>query len=337
MTATPRYAVASLLGQEAVTKRSPLGKAPIFIVGAPRSGTTLLQNLIASHPQTHSAPETHLFTKISRCLLYERNLRPIGKKALPAVLPGETIQRLFDDLAGFLPVSDNLLHWAATIDGTAHFSIKEIAMRLFTDLGHGNGTIFIEKSPPHVYFIDEIRRVFPEAKIVNIVRDPRDVIPSINRMLQQMGKHPRTVYERAMVWTGSVTAAEKAGLFTIKYEELVTTPEKTLAEVYDYLGLSGSNEPFAQHACMSRLTVKENERWKQNNFSEISTDRIGTFKASLSDEDCGLIEYLCGRHMLTYRYPKTHAPFSLIRLGREAGGYRLRRTRLVFRRALLRR
>ncbi len=326
-----------MVDQATVSGRHQPCKTPIFVVGAPRSGTTLLQNLIASHPQIRSAPETHLFTKISRCLLYERNLRPIGKKPLPTVLPGKTTRRLFEDLTDFLPVSDTLLNWVNTIDDTECFSVQEIAMRLFTDLGHGNGMIFVEKSPPHVYYVEEIKIVFPGAKIVNIIRDPRDVIPSINRMLQQMGKRPRTIYERAMVWTGSVTAAETAGLFTVKYEDLVTAPEKTMTEVFDYIGLSRSSEPFSRHAHVSRLTVKENERWKQHNFSEISTTRIGTFKASLSAEDCGLIEYLCGRHMPTYRYSKTHAPLGIIRLGREAGRYRLRRTRQVLRRVLLQR
>lgn len=306
----------------------------VFVVGAPRSGTTLLQNLIACHPDAGTAPETHLFIKITPSLLYERNLPPIGKRPLPKQLRSNQINRLFEDLSDSLDLNTDLLDWSSRLGDHEQIAIRDIVIRFFSTLSKDEHTVFIEKSPPHVYFTHEINAIIPEAKIINIVRDPRDVIPSINRMLQQMGKKPRTIYERATIWNRSVAAAESTHLFTVRYEDLVSDPQTVMKRVFGYLDLAYSADYLAEHSRISEETVKSNETWKEKNFSRISSDRIGNFKQCLKTKEIGLIESICGQFMRTYGYDSTDAPFSPLTLGKEASQYYIRRTRMLVKRSV---
>ncbi len=276
----------------------------IFLVGAPRSGTTLLQNLIACHPDVASAPETHFFVHATPALLYERNLPPICKRRLPDRIEPKSAERLVARLAAAM--KRNGLDTAAFESNFAGDGIRtrDLANRFFASQADG-AAIFLEKSPPHVFFVPEIRDVYPDAKIVNIVRDPRDVVASINEMLDRQGKSGRTVFERARVWSASVNAAQRHDLFTVRYEDLVLNRDEVLRSVFGHLDLDYRERHFENYGAVASQTARENETWKQNNREPVSDAMIGKFRERMTEAEAGMVESLCGRLMKSWDYERT--------------------------------
>lgn len=297
----------------------------VFIVGAPRSGTTLLQNLLACHPQIDTCPETHFLTHVTPCLLYERGLPPIGKKPLPAKLAQPHAEDLLSTAAGLLNPGDTANRRPATIPDGDEVPLADVARLFFSILSREGRSVFVEKSPPHVFFVPEILALFPKAKIVNIVRDPRDVLSSLGAALEEMGKSPRSIFERAQVWNASVANARRHDLFTIRYEDLVTNQKSEIEKVFSYLGMSAGEADLSQQNAVAARSVRAKETWKKYNFGPVSANHVGLFTRQLSADDVALIERLCACGMKRYSYASTGQKHSRRRLASEMFAYYKRR------------
>ncbi|MEM9828623.1 MAG: sulfotransferase [Planctomycetota bacterium] len=179
----------------------------VFVVGAPRSGTTLLQRVLSSHSQLFSIEgETGLFS-----LLNLFNVRHFG-------LPQETLDELFQ----------------SSVDVVDFFSNG--VRRLMLD---HPGARFIEKTPQHVLRTRFLLKHFPRAKIVNIVRDGRDCFCSAQ-------SHPhipqaRSIAGFARYWRSCIRAiepfADSPRLYTMRYETFCDQPESELQKVMQFLDL----------------------------------------------------------------------------------------------------
>ena len=156
----------------------PPGRGPIFVVGTPRSGTTLLGLLLNAHPDIAIMGELHFFDQIL----------PIRKR-VPSLVTNAELDNFSAHLRRtyafqFLPYGEDLL--SATLqrlkrDGERsyerfyQYAVDEFARR-------ERAWIPGEKNPSNLRPIDHIMRIFPNAKIVHIVRDPRAVAASLSRM-----------------------------------------------------------------------------------------------------------------------------------------------------------
>jgi len=298
----------------------------ILVVGAPRSGTTLLQTLIACHPQVCTAPETHFFARLTSAALYERNLPPLFPRPLPPTLTHDAAEHY---LAGrSRNPEQGPAYWEARLPAGDPLDIRVVADVFFESFKtDARQTTFLEKSPPHVFFIPQIRQAFPEARIVNIVRDPRDVVVSFNRMLAKKNKQPRPIHEAAMVWERSVRAAAGQDLYTIRYEELVADKEAVLADVYRHLELDFSPSMLEHYDAAARDSVRDDEIWKQNNLAPVNQAGQGGSRSALTEPDNALIEGLCSAGMQRYGYDCTaRAPIMRVLAARIAfASYRVRR------------
>ena len=140
----------------------------LFLVGCPRSGTTLLQSLLAAHSQILSFPETHFFSRVlsPRPLLrklglasphartrFRRVLETIGHPDTPTNLPRFTISRHYYCRA-----------FVAVLDALTRSQNKQA---------------WLEKTPRHLHHVDEIGARVPGAKFIHLVRKGEDVIASL--------------------------------------------------------------------------------------------------------------------------------------------------------------
>jgi len=136
----------------------------IFLVGAPRSGTTILQALLASHPRITSFPETKFFhylwnnrLKSKLCdrlheFFHEEIFRPDLYSKSEIYNRGSTSDRI----KWFVGILDQL----ATEE---------------------NNSIWLEKTPEHVYFVQDILNYLPDAKFIHVIRNPLDVVASMRK------------------------------------------------------------------------------------------------------------------------------------------------------------
>jgi len=205
----------------------PLRDRMVFCVGARRSGTWWLQRILMSHPDVAEVPsETYLFS---------RGLVPLG-------------DRFQHEVKGSLQVGSVYMQRAAYIEALRHFCDAVFAP--FLEGRH----YLVERTPEHALALDLIGEVYPDARVVHIIRDGRDVARSL--VSQPWG--PTTVAEAADEWRSSITTARAAAASLahyreVRYEALLADPARELSDLYTWLGLDVSPavlDPAVQEAAV---------------------------------------------------------------------------------------
>lgn len=194
--------------------RPPAGPTPIFIVGMPRSGTTLLNQMLAAHSQVTSAGEINDFPSQLRWMT---DAPPAGVQGLLRMIEG-----------------------AVDID-FAELGARYIRQTAWRARGR---QFYIDKLPINVRMVPFIRRALPHAPILHMVRDPMDVCFSNLKVMfgnasaycyeQQALAHYYKQYSRL---TDHWRAALPDAMLDVSYAALVTEPRKTLDRVLIHCGL----------------------------------------------------------------------------------------------------
>ena len=129
-------------------------------MGCPRSGTTILQSLLAAHPEVISFPESKFFH-----YLLDDQLAGKLPSRMEAFFKDEIkrpeLLKNFDDSQ---TVETKASWFVGVLDGLA---------------AEQNKSIWLEKTPEHIYFIDDIERFLPDAKFIHILRNGMDTIASL--------------------------------------------------------------------------------------------------------------------------------------------------------------
>ena len=203
---------------------SPLLGRVIFNVGSRRSGTFWLQRVVAAHPEVDAVPpETHLFSH-GLAVLFDR------------------VQH---DDPGSLQVGAIWAEREVLLDAA-----RDFCDRLLDPYASSPGHRISERTPVHAFHLELISAVYPDARVVHIIRDGRDVARSI----AGMPWGPSTIGGAAVEWRSAVEAARADGLppdryREVRYESLLADPEHELAELLRWLGLEHEGEALT--ACMA--------------------------------------------------------------------------------------
>ena len=202
--------------------RSPLAarrsdcRSIVVVGGAPRSGTTLLRTLLGRHPMIASGPETTVF------------LRRVSS-------PEDIGTRL-----GWDP--SVIAQWQRESRSQVEF-IERFQRAVLKRSGK---VVWVEKTPKNAGRFGFVRRHFPYAKLVHIVRDGRDVVCSLRRTpfakLDHAPSDSVAAARRCAVqWRAGVRAAKRfrrdPHYYELRYEDLVRHPEETLRPLIEFMGL----------------------------------------------------------------------------------------------------
>jgi LPS sulfotransferase NodH len=235
--ASAEAAVPVWLRQAEVELRAFMGHNLVFLVGAPRSGTTWLQRLIASHPRVRTGQESRAFDAYLGLYLrtwnaeVERRTRP-GLAARPGVGLGAYLRR--EDVVDCL-----------------RFTVA----KMMAAAGLRAGEVFLEKSPGHATYVSEIKAVFPDARFIHIHRDPRDVIGSMLVASRSWGRDwaPHAVNAAVDRWARSIRAVRESkqeiggeDFFEVTYGDLRVDPASVLRTLAPFLGLPWAEEEIQQ-------------------------------------------------------------------------------------------
>lgn len=225
----------------------------LFIVGAPRSGTTLLHSLVATHTDFFTVPyETALFTWQN---LFDRKRMGMTKE--------ETISSLDQakDLVDFLD---------KYVRGLEEFS---------------DARTFVEKTPQHVNYLGRLMRHFPKAKFIHIYRDVRDCYCSSKSVSSMVSfREPKffAKYWNKCVRNG-LSFRHSGRLHTLSYEALASNAESEMTEIMNFLGTDF--EP----AQIDPNVFGADPRSKRAHFKRLSTPisaaSVGRWERDLSEEE----------------------------------------------------
>ncbi len=210
---------------------NPVGSDLAFVVGCPRSGTTWVQLLLAQHPAVATTQETHLFQRYLGPL--ERHWRREMRAWNDEALAGERGY-------GLSPLLD-----APAFDELCRGFARAVLERAKGEGDRSQGRILVEKTPGHLFHAGFIHRLFPAARFVHVVRDPRAVVASLLRAGRTWwgGWAPPGATEAARWWTEHVSSGlemDSKGVpcRTVRYERLHEDAAGELRKLLAFLHLS---------------------------------------------------------------------------------------------------
>lgn len=230
---------AMALQEQISTATRPL----VFVVGAPRSGTTWLQRLLGAHPSVVTTQETDLISRYFGSWYdeWDRQLPTQAEhwqrqrhRGLPAVLTREE----FDQI---------------TVATARRVYARVLALK-------PSASVVVDKNPDYSLHVGVLRRMFPDAPVIHIVRDGRDVAASMLAAGKGWGRDwaPRRVRTAAEVWRHHVEAAagaEATGAYLrVRYEDLAADGGAVLMQCFTVAGISTTAAECEELLAASRLT-----------------------------------------------------------------------------------
>jgi len=234
---------------------------PVFVVGYPKTGTTLLLGLLDGHPQLVVVPgETRWFTDPEPTLaqLHGRWIRylvnPSGQE--PFWLLGSP----GGDEDPYLAFTARLLALAA-----AHPE-RDLLTALVATFGENaaGARAWVEKTPLHVFQVDRIRGWFPAARFVQVVRDPRATVAAIRRFARHGWRTDvdETVdgVARALVQAEEAPRTYGRDVYlVVRYEDVVAAAERELRRVADFVGIDWSDSLL--RPTLAGVPMRANSAW----------------------------------------------------------------------------
>lgn len=256
-----------------------LNPSPIFIGGYFKSGTSLLRALLGQHPAIASGLETHWFA-----------LDPASGTGRG----GEPIAHAAARIATFFRLDTGVVETAIVSAPSGEAAVDAVLTMHARQAGKRR---WAEKTPDNLRHVTRIFAHWPEARFVHILRDPRDVYVS----LRNCGKAgDPDAFARS--WSDWIASGESEGtkagperFISIRYEDLVSSPEAVMRRVIAFVG-----EPWdpgvAQFAGKSDeydlvlQTTGKRSTTLESLSRPLFGDRAGLWRRELSDDEAARLE-----------------------------------------------
>lgn len=276
-------------------------KDPIFIVGAPRSGTTLLQCMLSANKDTFSLPETHFFCSILPAL----NLKPEDPINSESILLITTSLREVVKIDIPDPLDSK---WISRATGN-----RLIAMGIFQDVielfrpdhdRHGSLRL-IEKTPNHIFNMHDILKYMPSVRFINMVRDPRDVASSLYQLPTATTK---SMVKYANNWKDYIQQAVEferkypEKILSIRYEDLIVNTEKALVEICEFLDLDFHISMISDFSSEQTACILPHEKWKEEVKTGEIKNKSGIWRKRISRGQAWIVEQESAPFLTGCRY-----------------------------------
>ena len=293
-----------------------------FILGHARSGTTLLMRLARLHPEVHCNYQAHFFTR-----------KPLLKSLVASAEIEEWLTRKSNRWNHGRDLSPLVLR------ASADFIMERDAAR--------EGKMIVgDKSPSsmiHGQVVRDMHSLYPDAKIVNIVRDGRDVLISERfrnfveeskfltdedkRIMDDLRKDQtpftdgtRSIFTETFIrniasrWVNDLTEtdAEAQGLYgkqyhTLRYEDLLETPFEEMKKLWEFLGVNEINGSL-EETIKSEMSSNPDEKWQAERnegiASFLSKGQAGNWQRLFSEKDRSVFKDVAGEMLVKWGYEK---------------------------------
>lgn len=267
---------------------------PIFVCGCERSGTTMLGSILGSHSSVICIPESRFF-------------EPVYKSIMNNEYDPETAINTIKNHIKFKL-------WDLVIENGIESDLAKYPDKLIIKLidlykrkNNKKANIWVDHTPLNINYLPLLNNLFPDAKMIHIVRDGRAVAASVLKL--DWG--PNIVTKAATWWISRLSygfAAESyfnsKKIMRVYYEDLLNYPEKTLIKICEFVNIIYDKSMLSGNGFkVSEYTLKQH----QLVGTKINKSRIDDWKKQLTKREVELFESTAGK-MLVYLHYKLMYP-----------------------------
>jgi hypothetical protein len=268
-------------------------QAPFFVVGAGRSGTTLLRLILTGHSRLHIPPETWFLRPLVQDFpLTEALTQPQVEGAIETMVRHERWPDM-DLAADELRRRAGALRWPRLVD---------LIDLVYRHLREASGKPRLGDKTPHYFaIVPQLAALYPSAKFIHLIRDGRDVAISwIDAGWQRY-------YESGFEWPAAMArlrvdrAAYPGRVLEVRYEDLVRQPAEVTPRICAFLG--EAFEPAMLDWRHRIDLVAARDRYLHAHLREpLSEDAIGVWRRRLSAAECFAMEACLHRELVQRNY-----------------------------------
>ncbi len=261
----------------------------VFVMGCPRSGTTWIHKMLSEHPDIAALPSLKELTTFTHYLApfeywwnleKERNAGGKSEQGLPLVWN----ESEYDDFV---------------------FSYLYRVYRKI-ELANPNTTHILDKHPGYIFNIDLIKKYFPKAKLIHIVRDGRDVVLSMYSANKKIGFASQLVDVNIKLWRDSLNSAENLKKYPndyieFKYEDLQNNMKSIFTEVCKLCNLNTEDEiidPIIERNLFGKNMVS----WPNEQITDKQRKAGNVWRSKMSTREKFYINKFAGYLLKKYGY-----------------------------------
>jgi len=297
------------------------GNLPIFfIMGRPRSGTTLLSALFDAHPNVKIPPEYPIFLSLVQ------RFRKVEKWDEPRILA--LVDHIFQNnvfnhrtLANLKIDRDHLIRTLLSLEGEITLAglLKTFNYLTFSLFPKQEILQIGDKNPLYSIYIDRFVKVFPDSKFICITRDYRDNFLSMKGLADLELEAPILPLQ---VYRWRFVAEEfrhykriyPERFHLVRYEDVVLYQEKTLKELCSFLGIPFEPSVFEFHRkkeeSMKAYPQEIVQKVHKSLMNPVNTSRMGLWKKELSEAQVRMADLVAGKTAGIMGYERVYDRFS---------------------------
>lgn len=293
----------------------PLSDLPVFfIIGRPRSGTTLLRMLFEAHPHVVIPPESpfiiSLYKKYGKITHWDE---PVIRRFAADLMK----QRYFDK---WLVTEQKLLALLQNAGGETTFQamVKQVCLTYESVYEKSGIKLIGDKNPYYSLYINRIHKLFPEAKIIHLTRDYRDNYLSLTNVNFEVPIVPLVVYRWKFAWrlVHGLRKQHPGLVYPLRYEDLAANPEAEFGKLCDFLGIHFDpsvikfyeKKPEVEKAYAGSNDISIIHKSLLN---PISTSRMNLWKTQMTPKQIRMADAVAGKTGALAGYTPQYPGFSL--------------------------
>ncbi len=269
-----------------------------------RSGTTLLTNMLNSHANIVACPENEFIIFLQQNFKNEDFSNP---KVVDSFLGIFNLE--YNRVLSFWKPDLNVLR--QDIEKLEIKSFENVCKLVymnypFAEKNKNDVSCIVDKNPIHSLYLNELQKLFPDAKYIILSRDYRDNIVSRKTYSDKNS----SILKLAVAWNYFYQQIAKSvksndlNVSYLRYEDLVSNPEDELMKLCDFLQVEYQNSMLEFQTLSKKIKshIKESasaEKYEkissmhQNLEKKVSSDRVGSFDSRLTKNEIAVLNFIC--------------------------------------------
>ena len=282
-----------------------------FIIGRPRSGTTLLRTMLDAHPQLKVPFESPVILN-----LYEKykNIEKEGHERREEFYSDLLRQKKFR----YWPFEKDLKNIILEAEGYSFQDlIKIIYLNYQSFFPKKDIKLLGDKNPNYSININKVFKIFPDARYIHLVRDPRDHFASVKKVDFVIPSASLIAFrwQYAIKRNRELQTKHSGRFLTVRYEDLVQDTAPTLEKICGFLKVpfhdSILNFAGMKEEILSKFPGLKENPYHKNLFRPVNPDSVGQWGKSLSQLQVQMIEKQCREGMIAFDYQHANSKKSV--------------------------